>query len=67
MPPMYVPIPIFINGGGGGGELSGAGAIVIWACIIVLFILIGIMTYSLCRDIWDEYKQDRKMKKRDRK
>ena len=67
MPPMYVPIPIFINSGGGGGELSGAGAIVIWACIIVLFILIGIMTYSLCRDIWDEYKQDRKMKKRDRK
>ena len=66
MPPMYVPIPIFINSGGGGGELSGAGAIVIWACIIVLFILIGIMTYGLVHDILED-RRDMKKKRRDRK
>lgn len=58
MPPMYVPIPIFINGGG--GELSGAGAIVIWACIIILFILIGIMTFSFVHDILEDHRAEKR-------
>lgn len=67
MPPMYmpIPIPIPINGGGGGDVVvSGPWAVVLWACVIILLILIGILTYSLFRDIWDEYRQDRKMKKK---
>ena len=66
MPPMYIPlpIPIPINGGGGGDiVVSGAWAVVLWACVIILLILLGVLIYGLCRDLLDDYRQDRKMKK----
>lgn len=67
MPPMYIPmpIPIPINGGGGGDiVVSGPWAIVILACIIILLIMIGIMSYDVFRDYWVMYKHERKMKKK---
>ena len=64
MPPVYVPIVIPVTGGGGGDvTVSGEWAIVLWACVIILVILIGVMTYSLCRDLWSDYRQERRMKK----
>lgn len=68
MPPMYmpIPIPIPINGGGGGDVVvSGPWAVVLWACVMILLILI-VMKNSLFRDLWDDYRQDRKMKKKDK-
>lgn len=65
MPPIIPPPPPSLITGGDGGDIvvSGPWEIVIVACIIILFVLIGVMTYSLCRDVWDDYRQDRKMKK----
>jgi len=66
MPPvMPVPPPTLITGGDGGGiVVSGPWAIVILACIIILFILIGIMSYDVFRDYWVMCKHERKMKKK---
>ena len=66
MPPMYIPmpIPIPINGGGGGDiVVSGPWAVVLWACVIILLILLGVLIYGLCRDLLDDYRHDGKMKK----